>query len=79
MRAAHCEISRSLVELTRWAQKAIFGAWNGLISEGYHYLSAAGQMGIALNTVRNHIRSIYDKLHVHEIGTSQQGTSCWFT
>jgi len=37
----------------------------GLISEGYSYLNAAGQMGIALNTVRNHIRSIYDKLHVH--------------
>jgi DNA-binding NarL/FixJ family response regulator len=34
-------------------------------SEGYSYLNAAGQMGIALNTVRNHIRSIYDKLHVH--------------
>jgi DNA-binding NarL/FixJ family response regulator len=37
----------------------------GLISQGYSYLNAAGQMGIAVNTVRNHIRSIYQKLHVH--------------
>ncbi|MBL8214108.1 MAG: response regulator transcription factor [Bryobacterales bacterium] len=37
----------------------------GLLSQGYSYLNAAGQMGIALNTVRNHIRSIYEKLHVH--------------
>ena len=37
----------------------------GLIPQGYSYLNAAGQLGIAVNTVRNHIRSIYEKLHVH--------------
>lgn len=37
----------------------------GLISQGYSYLNAAGQMGITVNTVRNHIRTIYGKLHVH--------------
>ena len=36
-----------------------------LISQGYSYLNAAGQLGIAVNTVRNYIRSIYKKLHVH--------------
>jgi DNA-binding NarL/FixJ family response regulator len=36
-----------------------------LLSEGYSYLSSAGQLGISVNTVRNHIRSIYEKLHVH--------------
>lgn len=36
-----------------------------LLSEGYSYLSAAGQMNVSVNTVRNYIRSIYDKLHVH--------------
>ena len=36
-----------------------------LLSEGYSYQSAAGQMNVSVNTVRNYIRSIYDKLHVH--------------
>ena len=36
-----------------------------LLAEGYSYLSAAGQMDISVNTVRNYIRSIYEKLHVH--------------
>ncbi len=37
----------------------------GLLAEGYSYQNAAGQLDITTNTVRNHIRSIYDKLHVH--------------
>src|SRR5260370_266606 len=37
----------------------------GLLAEGYSYQSAAGQLDITANTIRNHIRSIYDKLHVH--------------
>ena len=37
----------------------------GLLAEGYSYLNSAGQMGISLNTVRNHVRNIYEKLHVH--------------
>ncbi len=36
-----------------------------LLSEGHSYQSAAGQLNISINTVRNYIRSIYDKLHVH--------------
>ena len=35
------------------------------LADGHSYLSAAGQLGITINTVRNHVRSIYDKLHVH--------------
>ncbi len=36
-----------------------------LLAEGYNYESAAAQMGVTINTVRNHVRSIYEKLHVH--------------
>jgi DNA-binding NarL/FixJ family response regulator len=36
-----------------------------LLSEGYSYQNAAGQMNISINTVRNYIRSIYEKLHVN--------------
>jgi len=36
-----------------------------LLSDGHSYQSAAGQLNISINTVRNYIRSIYDKLHVH--------------
>jgi len=36
-----------------------------LLADGYSYLNAAGQLDISINTVRNHVRGIYDKLHVH--------------
>ena len=36
-----------------------------LLSDGYSYQSAAGQLNISINTVRNYIRSIYEKLHVN--------------
>lgn len=36
-----------------------------LLVEGYSYQAAADQLNISVNTVRDHIRSIYDKLHVH--------------
>ncbi|HEY3025341.1 MAG TPA: response regulator transcription factor [Pyrinomonadaceae bacterium] len=36
-----------------------------LLAEGYSYQSAGDQLHISLNTVRNYIRSIYEKLHVH--------------
>jgi DNA-binding NarL/FixJ family response regulator len=36
-----------------------------LLSDGYSYEGAASQLEITINTVRNYIRSIYDKLHVH--------------
>lgn len=37
----------------------------GLLAEGHSYQAAAHELDITINTVRNHIRSIYDKLHVH--------------
>ncbi|MEX1310584.1 MAG: response regulator transcription factor [Candidatus Sulfomarinibacteraceae bacterium] len=36
-----------------------------LLAEGYSYASAADELGVSVNTVRNYVRSIYDKLHVH--------------
>jgi DNA-binding NarL/FixJ family response regulator len=36
-----------------------------LLADGHSYQSAAGQLAISVNTVRNYIRSIYEKLHVH--------------
>jgi DNA-binding NarL/FixJ family response regulator len=36
-----------------------------MLAEGYSYKGAAGQLNISVNTVRNYIRSIYEKLHVH--------------
>jgi DNA-binding NarL/FixJ family response regulator len=37
----------------------------GLIERGYSYRKAADTLGISVNTVRTHIRSSYEKLHVH--------------
>ncbi|MCI0364788.1 MAG: response regulator transcription factor, partial [Phycisphaerales bacterium] len=36
-----------------------------LLAEGHSYQAAGEQMHVSINTVRNYIRSIYDKLHVH--------------
>ncbi len=36
-----------------------------LLAEGHSYASSADELGISVNTVRNYVRSIYDKLHVH--------------
>jgi len=35
------------------------------IADGHSYQSSASALGITVNTVRNHIRSIYEKLQVH--------------
>jgi DNA-binding NarL/FixJ family response regulator len=37
----------------------------GLLAEGYSYLGSADRLGVSINTVRSHVRSIYEKLHVH--------------
>ncbi|MBZ5619578.1 MAG: response regulator transcription factor [Acidobacteriia bacterium] len=37
----------------------------GLLSMGCSYQAAAGRLSLSINTVRDHVRSIYDKLHVH--------------
>jgi len=36
-----------------------------MLAEGHSYQSAGGLLDISVNTVRNYIRSIYGKLHVH--------------
>ena len=36
-----------------------------LLAEGHSYQSAGQELGCSINTVRNYIRSIYEKLHVH--------------
>jgi DNA-binding CsgD family transcriptional regulator len=36
-----------------------------LLSEGRSYQALAEHFGVSINTMRNYIRSIYDKLHVH--------------
>jgi DNA-binding NarL/FixJ family response regulator len=37
----------------------------GLLAEGHGYQAVADHMGISLNTVRGHVRSVYERLHVH--------------
>jgi DNA-binding NarL/FixJ family response regulator len=36
-----------------------------LLVEGHNYKTAAAELGVSINTVRFHMRSIYDKLQVH--------------
>lgn len=36
-----------------------------LLADGYGYQSAAEEMSVSVNTIRTHVRSIYEKLHVH--------------
>ncbi|MGH9784307.1 MAG: response regulator transcription factor [Terriglobia bacterium] len=37
----------------------------GWLAEGYSYQAAADKMNVSVNTVRNYVRGIYEKLHVH--------------
>ena len=48
------------VSLTAQEQRLL-----ALLAEGYSYQSAAARMNVSVNTIRNYIRSIYEKLHVH--------------
>ena len=52
--------ARVEADLTRLELKLL-----SLLAEGYSYQAAADEMRVSINTVRNYIRSIYDKLHVH--------------
>lgn len=36
-----------------------------LLAHGHSYKTAAGALGVSIDTVRFHVRHIYDKLHVH--------------
>ncbi len=35
------------------------------LAKGHGYQKAAEELGVSINTVRNHVRAIYEKLHVH--------------
>jgi DNA-binding NarL/FixJ family response regulator len=37
----------------------------GLLVEGHNYKTAAGELGVSVNTVSFHVRHIYEKLQVH--------------
>jgi DNA-binding NarL/FixJ family response regulator len=37
----------------------------GLLVDGYHYQAAADELGVTVNTIRFHLRRIYEKLQVH--------------
>ncbi len=36
-----------------------------LLVEGHNYKTAADELGVSINTIRFHMRSIYEKLQVH--------------
>jgi DNA-binding CsgD family transcriptional regulator len=36
-----------------------------LLTKGHHTKTAAAELGISVHTVTFHLRSIYEKLHVH--------------
>lgn len=36
-----------------------------MLTEGYNYVTAAEKLGISYNTLKFHVRNIYDKLQVH--------------
>lgn len=36
-----------------------------LLVDGHHYQTAADELGVTVNTIRFHLRSIYEKLQVH--------------
>lgn len=37
----------------------------GLLADGYSYQATADRLHVSINTIRDYVRSIYDKLHVH--------------
>lgn len=49
-----------LEKLTRREQEVL-----ALLAKGYLYKEIADQLGVTIHTLRNHLRAIYDKLHVH--------------
>ncbi len=42
---------------------AFWGDWR-LLAQGHLYKEIADQLGLSIETVRTHIRNIYDRLHV---------------
>jgi DNA-binding CsgD family transcriptional regulator len=44
-----------------------------LLAEGHQNKTAGAQMGISIHTVSYHLRSIYEKLHVHSRTEAERG------
>lgn len=69
------EIARKVIRMFREFRPAASDIENALtphevrllqlFAEGYSYQAAAERLHVSINTIRNYIRSIYDKLHVH--------------
>ena len=68
------EIARQVITLFRQSVPTVHSDYQltpqetrllKLLSDGYSYQSSAGQLNISINTVRNYIRSIYEKLQVN--------------
>jgi DNA-binding NarL/FixJ family response regulator len=68
------EIARKVVALFRTVRPAAPGGHDltpqetkllRLLSEGHSYESAGANLDVSVNTVRNYVRNVYEKLHVH--------------
>jgi DNA-binding NarL/FixJ family response regulator len=69
------EVARKVLRVFRTLQPTPPGATNALtpqelrllrlLGDGHSYESAGANLEITINTVRKHVRSIYEKLHVH--------------
>lgn len=68
------EVARRVIELFRRYHPPQHAACNlspqetrllRLLGEGYHYKTAAADLGISVHTVRFHLRGVYSKLEVH--------------
>jgi DNA-binding NarL/FixJ family response regulator len=69
------EIARKVITLFRQIAPPLRKAVHGLsarelevlalLAEGYGYVNIAARLDISVNTIRNHIRSIYEKLQVN--------------
>jgi DNA-binding NarL/FixJ family response regulator len=69
------EIARRVVTLFRTTRGERASADEGLtaqevrllqlLADGHGYRAAGDQLDISINTVRSHIRNVYEKLHVH--------------
>ena len=69
------EVARKVLRVFRTLQPTPPGATNALtpqelrllrlLGDGHSYESAGANLEITVNTVRKHVRNIYEKLHVH--------------